>query len=84
MIIIAHSSGSIPASVAARGLSKAERVLQGKTTAVLGQTFIAALLPRGGDGRDVVATFGGELPAHIRVDVGGLGDSSVLMENSFM
>ena len=69
VIMISHSYGGMPASAAARGLSKADRAAKGKTTSVLGQIFIATILPRGGDGKDVVATFGGQLPPHILVDV---------------
>ena len=59
----------MPASAAAQGLGKADRAAENKTTSVLGQIFIASILPRGGDGKDVVATFGGQLPPHIKVDV---------------
>lgn len=69
VILVTHSYSSIPGSAAAMGLSKAERAAQGKETAVLGQIFIAALLVAGGDGKDVVAAFGGHLPPHI-----GVGD----------
>lgn len=69
VIMISHSYSGMPASAAARGLGKADRVAEGKTTSVLGQIFIAAILPRGGDGKDVIATFGGQLPPHIQVDV---------------
>ena len=68
-VIISHSYSGMPASAAARGLGKADRAAEGKITSVLGQIFIAAILPRGGDGKDVVATFGGQLPPHIQVDV---------------
>ena len=69
VILIAHSYSGLPASAAARGLGPAERAAEGKTTSILGQIFIASILARGGDGKDVVATFGGQLPPHIRVDV---------------
>ena len=68
-IIVSHSYGGMPASAAAKGLSKSERAAEGKSTSVLGQIFIATILPRGGDGNDVVATFGGQMPPHIQVDV---------------
>ena len=70
VIMISHSYGGMPASAAARGLGKADRAAEGKTTSVLGQSFIASILPRGGDGKDVFALFGGQLPPHILVDVG--------------
>lgn len=69
VIIINHSYSGIPASAAARGLGKADREAQGKTTSVLGQIFIAAVVTPGGDGKDLVASFGGHLPPHMRVDV---------------
>lgn len=69
VIMISHSYGGMPGSAAARGLGKADRAAEGKTTSILGQIFIATILPRGGDGKDVVATFGGQLPPHIQVDV---------------
>ncbi|KAL8793250.1 MAG: hypothetical protein Q9195_004186 [Heterodermia aff. obscurata] len=68
VIMISHSYSGIPASAAAKGLGKDDRAADGKETFVLGQIFIAAMLPKGGDGRDLIATFGGQLPPHIRVD----------------
>lgn len=73
VILVTHSYSSIPGSAAAMGLSKAERTAQGKTTSVLGQIFISALLVAGGDGKDVVAAFGGHLPPHIGVGDGVRG-----------
>ena len=72
VVIISHSYSGMPASAAAQGLGPSDRKAAGKATAVLGQVFVASILPRGGDGKDVVATFGGRLPAHIQVDVGFL------------
>lgn len=69
VIIVSFSYSGLPASAAARGLGKADRLAEGKTTSVLGQIFVASILARGGDGNDVVATFGGQLLPHIRVDV---------------
>ncbi|KAL8798185.1 MAG: hypothetical protein Q9182_006877 [Xanthomendoza sp. 2 TL-2023] len=68
VLMISHSYGGMPASAAAHGLSKTDHATEGKTTSVLGQIFIAAILARGGDGKDVVATFGGQLPPHIQTD----------------
>ncbi|EED13691.1 hypothetical protein TSTA_099430 [Talaromyces stipitatus ATCC 10500] len=68
VIVISHSYSSIPASAAARGLSKADRIAEGKKTWVLGQIFIAAVAAKGGDGLDLVANIGGHMPPHIRVD----------------
>ncbi len=75
VIIISHSYSGIPASAAARGLSRVDREAVGKRTAVLGQIFIAAILVRGGDGRNVGETLGGGAPPHIRVDVCDCGES---------
>ena len=69
VIVISHSYSGIPASAAARGLSNVDRAKEGKATGVRGQIFVAAILARGGDGKDVVGTFGGQLPPHIRIDV---------------
>lgn len=69
VIMISHSYSGMPASAAAQGLGKTDRAAEGKTTSVLGQIFIASILTRGGDGKDVVATFGGQLPPHIQTDV---------------
>lgn len=69
VIILMHSYSSVPGSAAAKGLGKAERIAQGKTTGVIGQIYISALLPKGGDGKDVVGAFGGHYPPHIRPDV---------------
>jgi hypothetical protein len=69
VILITHSYSGMPGSAAALGLGKADRAKEGKATAVLGQIFIASIIPRGGDGLDVVEVFGGNLPPHIRVDV---------------
>ena len=69
VIMISHSYGGMPASAAARGLGKADRAAEGKTTSVLGQIFVASILPRGGDGMDIIATFNGQLPPHLQLDV---------------
>ncbi|KAL2827662.1 Alpha/Beta hydrolase protein [Aspergillus pseudoustus] len=68
VILISHSYSGMPASAAARGLGPADRQAQGKTTAVLGQIFIATILPRGGDGLSVIDNFGGQLPPHMYMD----------------
>ncbi|KAL3464870.1 Alpha/Beta hydrolase protein [Aspergillus heterothallicus] len=68
VILISHSYSGMPASAAARGLGPADRAAQGKTTAVLGQIFIATILPRGGDGLSVIDNFGGQLPPHMYMD----------------
>lgn len=48
VVLAAHSYGGVPASSALRGLSKADRVAAGKTTAVVGIVYIASfVLPLG-------------------------------------
>lgn len=69
VVLVSHSYGGIPASAAAKGLSKATRTSQGKKTGVIGQIFMAALLAKGGDGADIVSVFGGHYPPHLRPDV---------------
>lgn len=78
VILITHSYSGIPGSAAALGLGKADRVAKGKSTSVLGQVFIAAILTQGGDGRDLVTAFGGQLPPHMGVDVSVHLDSHLL------
>ncbi|KAL8868162.1 MAG: hypothetical protein Q9174_005170, partial [Haloplaca sp. 1 TL-2023] len=68
VILISYSYGGLPASAAAKGLGKSDRAAEGKTTSVLGQIFIAAILAKGGDGKDLVANFGGQLRPHIQAD----------------
>jgi len=67
VILVMHSYAGLPGSAAARGLGKAERAARGKKTSVLGQIFIATILPFGGDGADVIATLGGQWPPFIDV-----------------
>ena len=69
VIILTHSYSSIPGSAGVEGLSKPERTAAGKKTGVLGQIHLATLLTKGGDGKDIVAAFGGHYPPHIRPDV---------------
>ena len=71
VILITHSYSGMPGSAAAKGLGKADRVAQKKKTSILGQIFLSALIPKGGDGKDVTAMFGGQMPPHIVVDVSG-------------
>lgn len=67
VILISHSYSGMPASAAARGLGPADRAAEGKTTSVVGQIFIATILPRGG--LSVIDSFGGHLPPHMYIDV---------------
>jgi hypothetical protein len=69
VVLLMHSYSSAPGSAAVTGLGKGERRKQGKKTAVIGQVYLAALLPKGGDEKDIVGTFGGNYPPHIRPDV---------------
>lgn len=74
VIMVMHSYSSVPAGAAARGLGKAERATQGKKTGVIGQIYLAALLPKGGDGKNLLNAFGGSYPPHIRPDVSAAND----------
>lgn len=67
VILVMHSYAGLPGSAAARGIGKVDRIAQGKTTCVLGQIFISTILPRGGDGGDVIATLGGKWPPFINI-----------------
>ncbi|KAH7068990.1 hypothetical protein BKA63DRAFT_494432 [Paraphoma chrysanthemicola] len=69
VVLFMHSYSSAPGSAAASGLGRVERAAQGKKTAIIGQICVAALIPRGGDGNDILGTFGGENPPHIRADL---------------
>ncbi|KUJ16441.1 uncharacterized protein LY89DRAFT_782694 [Mollisia scopiformis] len=68
VILVTHSYSGLPGSAAAMGLSKADRAAKGKSTSILGQISIAAIITPGGDGKDVVDTFGGQLPPHLSTD----------------
>ena len=69
VVLVMHSYGGLPGSAAARGLGKKDRDASGKSTAVLGQIFIASILPHGGDEEDVIATLGGQWPPFIDIHV---------------
>jgi hypothetical protein len=69
VILIMHSYSSVPGSASARNLSKPERINQGQKTGIVGQIYIAALLPMGGDGKDILGAFGGHYPPHITPSV---------------
>lgn len=69
VIIVGHSYSSMPASAAVAGLDKVTRAAAGKRTAVIGQIYIAAVIPKGGDGKSLAAAFGGTMPPHVRTDV---------------
>ena len=67
VVLLMHSSSSVPGSAAAKGLSKPERLSQGKSTGVIGQIFVAAMLGR--EGQTIMDLLGGKLPPHIVLDV---------------
>ena len=69
VILLLHSYSGMPGSAAALGLGKAERASKGKSTAVLGQIFVSAMIPKGGDGQPIISLFGNQMPPHIVVDV---------------
>lgn len=78
VIMLMHSYSSVPGSAAAAGLGKSERAKQGKKTGVIGQIYLASILTKGGDGKDIVGAFGGHYPPHIRPDVRNPFSSSLL------
>ena len=69
IVLIMHSYAGVPGSAAARGLGREERRRQGKTTAVVGQIFIATILSRGGDGKTLIENLDGTWPEHIDIYV---------------
>lgn len=69
VVLIVHSYGSVPGSVAASGLGRGERRAQRMKTAVIGQIYLAALLVKGSDEKDILGAFGGKYQPHIRPDV---------------
>lgn len=69
VIVLMHSYSGLPGSAAASGLSKEERLKSGKNTSVLGQIYLSSMIAKGSEGKDLIDTFGGQTPPHIRVDV---------------
>lgn len=69
VVLFCHSYSSLPGSAAALGLSKEDRIKEGKKTSVIGQIYLSAILTPGGDGKDLIATFGGQTPPHLTIDV---------------
>lgn len=69
VILIGHSYSGLPCSPAVAGLSKSDRAKAGKKTSVLAQIFISSLITKGGDGKDMIDTFGGQAPPHVVLDV---------------
>jgi hypothetical protein len=68
IVLVMHSYGGSPGSVAARGQSKTERKSPGLKGGVIGLVFIAALLaPEGASLRDMV---GGKFHPWVQVNVG--------------
>ena len=78
VVIVTHSYSGIPGSAACHGLGKTERASKGYKTSVIGQISIASVLVKGGDGKDPVAKFGGELPPHIQADVCSSDQQSIM------
>lgn len=69
VVLLMHSYSGVPGSAAATGLGRGEREKQGRKTAVIGQIYLAALLAKGGEGKNLLETVGGQFPPHIRPDV---------------
>lgn len=64
VVLVMHSYGGIPGSVAAHGLSKVQRTLEGKEGGVLGLIFICALLL--GEGVGLADGNGGSLSSWVK------------------
>lgn len=69
VILIVQCYSGMIGSAAAAGLGKADRVAEGKSTSVLGQIFIASILTCGGNEKNTIDTFSGQLPPHMAIDV---------------
>lgn len=69
VVVMGHSYGGLPGSAAVSGLDRVTREAAGKSTAVIGQIYIAAAILRGGDGNSVMPFFGGAIPPHLKADV---------------
>jgi pimeloyl-ACP methyl ester carboxylesterase len=67
ILLVMHSYGGSPGSVAARGLSKVERMSGGLQGGVIGLVFIAALLAP--EGASLLAMVGGKFHPWVQVNV---------------
>ena len=65
ILLVMHSYGGSPGSVAARGLSKVERISQGLQGGVIGLVFIAALLAP--EGASLLAMVGGKFHPWVQI-----------------
>lgn len=71
VVLAAHSYGGMPTTSALRGLDRAHRAAQGKTTAVVGIVYLASfLIPLGQSNREFMGAVGA-LPEAVRVGVPG-------------
>ena len=66
VVLVMHSYGGIPGSVAAHGLSKLQRTNEGKEGGVLGLVFISGFVV--GEGASVADGQGGSLPTWVGQD----------------
>ncbi|KAJ0419320.1 Alpha/beta hydrolase fold-1 [Aspergillus carlsbadensis] len=66
ILLVLHSYAGMPGAAAARGLSKSERVRQGKSGGVVGMVFIAAFIVP--EGVSCSGLQGGNLPSWILLD----------------
>lgn len=66
VVLVMHSYGGIPGSVAAHGLSKVQRVNEGREGGVLGLVFMSGFVV--GEGLSVADGQGGSLPPWVKED----------------
>ncbi|KAB5572577.1 hypothetical protein GE09DRAFT_1185863 [Coniochaeta sp. 2T2.1] len=69
VVLAAHSYGSVPTTEALRGLSKADRSAEGKTTAVVGLLYMAAFIPQAPGAREYYPTTPAEFASFVFNDV---------------
>jgi hypothetical protein len=74
ILLVMHSYAGMPGAGAARGLSKSERVKQGKSGGVVGLVFIAAFIVP--DGVSCSGLQGGNLPGWILLDKVSINSSA--------
>ena len=70
VVLAMHSYGGMPGPVAAKGLSKTERLAAGKRGGIIGLVFLSVLVAF--EGKSLVTYIGGELPGWITQEVSSL------------
>jgi hypothetical protein len=67
ILLLAHSYGGVPATESIKGISKKDRVAQGKSGGVVRILYTTAVVPELGG--DLPSVMGDSIPSSIRVDV---------------